>query len=65
MLLDGIDPQSGRTQLFNACEYFAQNSLRTSPDAKSTNYDRQNGKQSSKDRSKEGQEKTIRLTNRR
>ncbi|CAH3033577.1 unnamed protein product [Pocillopora meandrina] len=48
---------SGRTQLFNVCESFAQNGLRTSPDAKSTNYVRPNGEQSSRDRSKEGQEK--------
>ena len=34
MLLDGTDPLSGRTQLFNVCEYFAQNGLKTSPDAK-------------------------------
>ena len=65
MLLDGTDPQSGRTQLFNVCEYFAQNGLRTSPDAKGTNYDRPNGEQSSRDRSKESQEKRIRFTNRR
>ena len=55
MLLDGTDPQSGLTQLFNVCEYFAQNGLRTSPDAKGTNYDRPNGEQSSRDRSKESQ----------
>ena len=53
----GTDLQSGRTQLFNVCESFAQNGLRTSPDAKSTNYVRPNGEQSSRDRSKEGQEK--------
>ena len=55
--MTGTDLQSGRTQLFNVCESFAQNGLRTSPDAKSPNYVRPNGEQSSRDRLKEGQEK--------
>ena len=61
----GTDLQSGRTQLFDVCESFAPNGFITFPRAKSTNYGRSNGEGCSRDRSKEGQEERIRLTNRR